>query len=243
MSDYDSLYQRSLYLSPDQQDLLYAALASSDQFTKGQNNANFNSVNPDQHRSPPNQNHSQGSSGPEPLDSPPDDVVGSAKLGMGTDDSPFLDFDFDADFDFSGNGSLIGDLPGLSPSVDDADSREKRKSIDDQDDDETGKKRKENDDKMAKKPGRKPLTSEPTTVGGRPVCPAPVYGICSHYFLLSLTIDLLRLYRNERRKTELPSARSAIERKSTSRTLKRRLRTWKMLPRPSTMRIICCARR
>lgn len=58
---------------------------------------------------------------------------------------------------------MIGSLPGDSP---EGESNEKRKSPDEDgdEDEEGGGKRREGDDKQAKKPGRKPLTSEPTTV-------------------------------------------------------------------------------
>ena len=84
-------------------------------------------------------------------------------MGFGTDESPFLDFDPDVDFDFQGTDQLIGDLPEFE----NHESGDKRKSFDgDEDDSNNGKKRRESDDKdkSAKKPGRKPLTSEPTTV-------------------------------------------------------------------------------
>lgn len=84
---------------------------------------------------------------------------GSGNLDF-SDESPFLDFDPDADFDesfdFDENARMIGDIPG--------ELHDKRKSIDGKDDDdEGGGKRREGEDKTAKKPGRKPLTSEPTS--------------------------------------------------------------------------------
>ena len=61
---------------------------------------------------------------------------------------------------------MIGALPGDSPENDGEDGAEKRKSPeDDVEEPEGGGKRRDTDDKQAKKPGRKPLTSEPTTVG------------------------------------------------------------------------------
>ena len=88
----------------------------------------------------------------------------------GIDESPFVDplgFDNSFDFDNADNSDLmIGALPGDSPNQDNDDSPEKRKSPeDDVEDPDGGGKRREPDDKQAKKPGRKPLTSEPTTVG------------------------------------------------------------------------------
>ena len=90
----------------------------------------------------------------------------SGHLDFEPDDSPYLDFDIDGEgddtFDFDANGEMIGDLPEIGT---DGDLHDKRKSIEDQDDDdEGGGKRREGDDKSGKKPGRKPLTSEPTSV-------------------------------------------------------------------------------
>ncbi len=63
---------------------------------------------------------------------------------------------------------MIGDLPGApstarSESASDQDSPDKRSHPDD-DEEENGAKRRESEDKVSKKPGRKPLTTEPTSV-------------------------------------------------------------------------------
>jgi AP-1-like factor len=93
--------------------------------------------------------------------------------------SPVLDYDYDfnngdSSFDFSfdhGNedSRMIGDLPGApsttkSDSVSDQDSPDKRSHPEDDDEEENGAKRRESGDKVTKKPGRKPLTTEPTSV-------------------------------------------------------------------------------
>lgn len=89
----------------------------------------------------------------------------SGHFDFGPDDSPYLDFDVDGEgdesYDFDVNGQMIGEIPEPA-----AELHDKRKSIDgkDDDDDEGGGKRRESEDKSGKKPGRKPLTSEPTTV-------------------------------------------------------------------------------
>ena len=96
---------------------------------------------------------------------------GSGQLGF-SDDSPYLDFDpegeFDEDnFDFDSSARMIGDLPDDDEDNNDTINHlhDKRKSIGDNDDEEEGGgKRREGEDKTAKKPGRKPLTSEPTSV-------------------------------------------------------------------------------
>jgi len=83
------------------------------------------------------------------------------------DDSPHLDFDLDADgddqFDFENNGQMLDDFVGDVSDVNDL--HEKRKSLGDRDDEnEGGGKRREGEGGSNKKPGRKPLTAEPTTV-------------------------------------------------------------------------------
>ena len=152
MGDYDQRYQRGLYLSPNQQDLLLAALSSNNPDHKNQNGTP---------RIKSSQSPDQNSSG---LSAPPsggyENTPHVNAYGFGDDESPFLDFTPDVDFDFPGSADLIGDLPGSA----DYELGEKRKSLDGKSDlegEETGKKRRESE---AKKPGRKPLTSEPTTV-------------------------------------------------------------------------------
>ncbi|KAB5542995.1 transcription factor PAP1-domain-containing protein, partial [Coniochaeta sp. 2T2.1] len=139
-----------LVLTPQQQSLLYAALNS--------NKANGSPMNNGLSMSPSN------------LDGSP------ANHGLAINDSPLLDFDYefnnpDSSFDFSfdnGNDSrMIGDLPGApstarSESASDQDSPDKRSHPDD-DEEENGAKRRESEDKVSKKPGRKPLTTEPTS--------------------------------------------------------------------------------
>ncbi|KIV83592.1 hypothetical protein, variant [Exophiala sideris] len=126
-----------LFLSPEQQDLLMAAL-NSNQSSTGQKTS------------------SHGLDFTPSMSSAP----GSGNLNF-SDESPFLDFDPQVDFgdesfDFDENARMIGDIPGML--------HDKRKSVDGKDDDdEGGGKRREGEDKTAKKPGRKPLTSEPTS--------------------------------------------------------------------------------
>ena len=94
---------------------------------------------------------------------------GSGTLAnRGFDDSPYGDFDLDeSNFDWDGNIELIGALPGDSPDDLDHEDNEpgdKRKNPEDADEEDGGGKRREGEDKTSKKPGRKPLTSEPTSV-------------------------------------------------------------------------------
>lgn len=155
MADYNSLYQQGLYLSPNQQDLLLAALSS-------------NNPPKQQNSSPAPKRESPGHASSGSFSVSPNDFDPSTGNGYdyGNDDSPFLDFNPDADFDFQGSESLIGDLPG-SYLPDDYEPGDKRKDIEaklEDDQGEPGKKRRESEDRTARKPGRKPLTSEPTTV-------------------------------------------------------------------------------
>ncbi|KAK9584481.1 DNA-binding transcription factor yap1 [Aspergillus fumigatus] len=161
MADYNTLYQQGLYLSPDQQDLLLAALSSNNPTQKQQTVTHNSEANQ-------NLNHTPGhaSSGSFSV-SPPSGLDGSVNQSttFGYEDSPYLDLNFDFDLDFLGNESLIGDLPPSLPSTEDYEPGDKRKDIDGQvnDKEDSGKKRRESDEKAAKKPGRKPLTSEPTS--------------------------------------------------------------------------------
>ncbi|KAJ9614413.1 DNA-binding transcription factor yap1 [Cladophialophora chaetospira] len=133
-----------LYLSPEQQDLLMAALNSNQS---------------------PKQSSTQKTTPQSFNFTPTMSAPGSGNLDF-SDESPFLDFDPDADFgddsyDFDEDSRMIGDIPD---DPDSQDLHDKRKSLDGKDDDdEGGGKRREGEDKTAKKPGRKPLTSEPTS--------------------------------------------------------------------------------
>jgi AP-1-like factor len=153
------------YLDATQQDLLLAALASNNQnpndlFSDMSGLDGKQSFANDQFQYPVN------NLDPATFFSPQQSTPANA-FGMGVDESPFIDYldgDTTLDFDGANNGArMIGSLPGDSP---EGESNEKRKSPDEdgeEDDEEGGGKRREGDDKQAKKPGRKPLTSEPTT--------------------------------------------------------------------------------
>ncbi|QSZ35946.1 hypothetical protein DSL72_007068 [Monilinia vaccinii-corymbosi] len=134
-------------LSPRQEELLFAALNSN---TSSNNNMDHGT------------NMSTSAFNISPIQAP-----GS----LAFDDSPFIDYDYELDGDDNFNfdsshasqGQMIGNLPGTS-SDGDAENHEKRSHPDDDgDEEEGGGKRRESDDKSSKKPGRKPLTSEPTS--------------------------------------------------------------------------------
>jgi AP-1-like factor len=151
------------YLDATQQDLLLAALASNNQNANDLFSAGLDTT--DKHTL--NNTHF-----PYPIDSldpayftsPQQQTPANGLHNASVDESPFADYLDGDNFDFDNvDGDMIGSLPGDTPT----DSSEKRKSPGDDgdDDDEGGGKRREGEDKQAKKPGRKPLTSEPTTVG------------------------------------------------------------------------------
>ncbi|KAL3453140.1 transcription factor PAP1-domain-containing protein [Aspergillus insuetus] len=161
MADFNTMYQHGLYLSPGEQDLLLAALSSNNPNSKQQqyNTQKSNSA------TTVNNTPGQASSGSFNA-SPAFDGSNSQFGNFNYDESPFLDFNPDVEWDFQGSEDLIGDLPGGAQS-DEHEVGDKRKESEDSTEEVTGKKRRESDDKgddkTAKKPGRKPLTSEPTS--------------------------------------------------------------------------------
>ncbi|KAI9793794.1 MAG: DNA-binding transcription factor yap1 [Candelina submexicana] len=170
----DSNLSPDLYLSPDQQDLLRVALSSNKPSESSENKAksSSNSISvADLARPLSNSPHKGTMMSNSIYASPLQQRSAYPEVdGVGFNESPFLDYDFDGDldgnfdFDDSNGDQMIGALPGRSSSGDnEGDIHEKRKSIDGDDDDEGGGKRREGDDKTSKKPGRKPLTSEPTS--------------------------------------------------------------------------------
>lgn len=94
---------------------------------------------------------------------------------LGYDDGLFADLGLNFDFDGKLDGNIRKDTEeqakekqnGISSAMENGgDTHDKRKINEDDGPagDDGGGKRREGDDKTAKKPGRKPLTSEPTTV-------------------------------------------------------------------------------
>lgn len=199
-------------LTPGQQDLLLAALASNSKPGQ-QSSAGARAGSRD---SMSDKGGKTGRFDPNTQSTPP-----SGHFDFGSDDSPYLGFDIDGEgdesYDFDVNGQMIGDLPEPA-----ADLHDKRKSIDGKDDDEGGGKRRESEDKSGKKPGRKPLTSEPTTVsiscgfGG---------GDTSDYEC-----------RNVRHRIALLNGHSENGKRSISKTSKSRSTTSRRLPSLQTMR-------
>jgi AP-1-like transcription factor len=159
--------QPNFILTPQQQSLLYRALTSN-QPTSSSPPTNLLTMSPGSMTQSPVQVSASGS----------------------IHESPFYDYDysfgpddtFDYEFGNESAGKMIGDLPDTgsdnskdnardtsnssSPDADNADNADKR-SHPDEDDEERedgGGKRRESEGKIAKKPGRKPLTNEPSSV-------------------------------------------------------------------------------
>lgn len=159
MTDVNSLYQQGLYLSPGQQDLLLAALSSNNPPPNPQNASP--QLKKESNRTSKHSASGSFNGGVDGLQPQ------SGSLGYGDDESPFLDFNPDLDFDdIPGSDSLIGDIPGSVPASEDYGPGDKRKDMDGRseiENEESGKRRRESD-VQSKKPGRKPLMSEPTSV-------------------------------------------------------------------------------
>lgn len=146
-----------LVLTPQQQDLLFAALNS-------------------------NRVAGAGSATTDPSALTSSDPLKQTNPHGGLNDSSFLDYDYsfdgaDSSFDFSfDNGAQsngVEELPATGASSSDGspaadDTPDKRSHPDDEDDEVNEPKRREGSDKVPKKPGRKPLTSEPSSVSLRP---------------------------------------------------------------------------
>ena len=169
----DKTSESDLYLTPIQQSLLRNALSSnnrsSQDFSQSYSNGSMTTVKPSalHSNSIPQQIQQtrQPSQQYDIYESPTQQLVPAGTENL--EESPFLDYSLDdGNFDWDNSGQLIGTLPGASLE-DDADHHDKRKarsSDDDDEDEEGGGKRREGEEKTSKRPGRKPLTSEPTTV-------------------------------------------------------------------------------
>lgn len=157
-------------LSPDQQTLLVAALASNRPSSSNKASANdrasktSDKEKDDEH--PAKQNGYRKNTNDYPNQSAQNALTSGQFPEL--DDSPFgfdLDADVDDKFEFDSNGQFIDDFAGDVSQIDAGDLHEKRKSIGDKDDEEEGGgKRRESEGGSGKKPGRKPLTAEPTSV-------------------------------------------------------------------------------
>lgn len=144
----------NFFLTPHQQNLLFAALNANG----GQNPAAGSAVS------------NSLSLSPNSFSNSPSQTNGAATV----QESPALDsFDYefaDSSYDFSfasnADGKMMGDIPDTTGSDSaDGEGNEKRHHPDDEEDSPgNDAKRHEGTEKIPKKPGRKPLTSEPTSV-------------------------------------------------------------------------------
>lgn len=161
-------YGPDLTLTPDQEGLLRTALASNTPNRSSPKHSDFGTSSASRSNGNAKQSQQTDShmaNGSNIFASPVQDTPGSGQLGS-FDESPFLDYELeDGNYDWDNSGDqLFGDLPGTE-SYGDGENHDKRKaSVDDEDEEEGTSKRREGDDKTAKKPGRKPLTGEPTSV-------------------------------------------------------------------------------
>jgi AP-1-like transcription factor len=159
------------HLSPNQQDLLVAALASNQPSSLERPSANSAAMS-----APEKEMDNNDSTRQNGYQNSTDDYFNTSAQTTRPpgqfpmiDDSPYHGFDLDADGDdqleFDSNGQLIDDFAGDTSQGDSGDHHEKRKSFDDKEDDEEGGgKRRESEGAVGKKAGRKPLTAEPTSV-------------------------------------------------------------------------------
>ena len=144
------------FLNPNEQDLLLNALKSN------------KPVKPAVQATPKSRSKTLGTEHTTP------DFYNASPMqptpGSGNFETPYLDYDlddqFDGNYDWEFDGQqLIGDLPGGKTSEDNDEPGDKRKNHPDGEDGST--RRPSSEDKTNKKPGRKPLTSEPTSVSVR----------------------------------------------------------------------------
>jgi AP-1-like transcription factor len=190
----------NFFLTPQQQNLLFAALNSNKQ--------------------------TQGSPSNATMSLSPTSIQQSPQQKDGYQESPYLDnYDYDFgpdssfDFDFTNQPKMIGDIPSTANSdTTDNEDGAKRSHPDDDDDNSTenggGNKRRESTEKVAKKPGRKPLTSEPSSV-------CLTLNLCKARLRLTTSSPI----RNERPRIEPLSELSVSGRKSILKILRPRWRS------------------
>ena len=211
-----ALFNPDSSLTPDQEGLLRIALSSNAANKSSPRQSMQGALADTHHPSDPGQQSSVSmANGNGLFTSPTQKTPGSGQLDS-FEDSPFLDYDNldDGNFDWDTNGDqLFGDLPGGELNDDNSELHDKRKaSTDDNDEDEGSSKRREGDDKGGKKtpqkPGRKPLTGEPTTVR----LPTNKLEITSNY----------RIHRSARHRIEQHRERSGSGKSAISKILRQR---------------------
>lgn len=152
-----------LSLTPSQEGLLRTALSSNN--PKSSSPKSSVTASADASSSDPRRNTNAAMANDTNINiSPVQQTPGSGNLSNFDESPSFLDYDLeDGNFDWDNTGDqLFGDLPG-SDFNDDHEHHDKRKASTPDGEEEGSSKRREGDEKGAKKPGRKPLTGEPTT--------------------------------------------------------------------------------
>ena len=155
-------YGPDLSLTADQEGLLRTALASNPQGSPRNTLKDVNDIN-GQRKESLNKSETM-TNGSSLYTSPVQNGPNSGSLSN-LEDSPIYDDFDDANYEWdNGAEQLFGDLPN-NELYDESELHDKRKaSTESADGEEGASKRQESDGKGPKKPGRKPLTAEPTTV-------------------------------------------------------------------------------
>ena len=156
-----------LSLTPDQEGLLRTALSSNPQSSPQR--AGKISKSPGSQKTNPQLGSAAMANGPSLYASPTQNGPDPSLISS-LDESPLFEDLDDGNFEWENGGDqLFGDIPE-NDFNDDGELHDKRKaSMGSEDGEEGASKRQEGDGKTPKKPGRKPLTAEPTTVGPHPV--------------------------------------------------------------------------
>ena len=154
-----------LSLTPSQEGLLRTALSSNYPKSSSPKSSVPPSADASSSSDPRRNTNAAMANGANTNTSPVQQTPGSGNLSNFDESPSFLDYDLeDGNFDWDNTGDqLFGDLPGTDFN-DDHEQHDKRKASTDEGEEEGSSKRREADEKGAKKPGRKPLTGEPTTV-------------------------------------------------------------------------------
>lgn len=154
-----------LSLTPSQEGLLRTALSSNNPKSSSPKSSLTPSADASSSSDPRRNTNAAMANGANINTSPVQQTPGSGNLSNFDESPSFLDYDLDdGNFDWDNNGDqLFGDLPGTDFN-DDHEHHDKRKASTHDGEEEGSSKRREGDEKGAKKPGRKPLTGEPTTV-------------------------------------------------------------------------------
>ena len=165
----ESTFNPDTSLNAEQQALLRSALASNKPPVNSiSNQSKPSSASPSSMANgKPNGNASAADNSIDPARAypSPDDLQQPLKSGR-FDEGPLLDFGFDdGSFDWENNDDSLDFGNNTHLEDDHPEHDEKRKHPDSEEDDQEGShKRLESEDKASKKPGRKPITGEPTTV-------------------------------------------------------------------------------